>query len=84
MASPTQSPATPLPTPPAGNAPPNLAGMGRCLFFWRTVAAVVSGLLLSAAFPPLRWDLLAWIAFLPFFVNPQPRQQIPAQRRKCS
>jgi len=73
MASPTQSPTTPLPTPSADAATPNLAGMGRCLFFWRAVAAVVSGLLLSAAFPPLRWDLLAWIAFLPFFVIPQPR-----------
>lgn len=72
----TTRPDQPPTTPPASAAdtpPTNLAGLGRCLFFWRAAAAVASGLLLSAAFPPLRWDLLAWAAFLPVFIVPQPR-----------
>ena len=43
------------------------------LAFWRFVAAIASGLMLSAAFPPLCWDLLAWVAFVPLLFVPQPR-----------
>ena len=43
------------------------------LVFWRNAAAVLSGLLLSAAYPPLCWDLLAWVALTPLIFAPQPR-----------
>lgn len=51
----------------------NLARMGRCLSFWRLAGALLSGLMLAAAFPPLQWDGLAWLAFLPLLLVPQPR-----------
>ena len=34
--------------------------------------AVVSGLLLSAAFPPLEWHALAWVALIPMLLVPVP------------
>lgn len=49
----------------------NLARMGRCLSFWRLAAALLSGLLLAGAFPPLQWDWLVWVAFLPLLLVPQ-------------
>lgn len=46
------------------------------LAFWRYVAAIVSGLLLSGAFPPLCWDLLAWVGLVPILFMPQPRSWV--------
>lgn len=56
----------------------NLSG----LIGWRALlpgltAAAVSGLLLSAAFPPLEWAWLAWAAFLPILTVPFPRRPGP-------
>ncbi|MBP5639158.1 MAG: apolipoprotein N-acyltransferase [Victivallales bacterium] len=51
----------------------NLAVAVTTLAFWRFVAAIISGLLLSAAFPPLCWDILAWVALVPLLFVPQPR-----------
>lgn len=50
-----------------------LVGTVSSLVFWRNAAAVLSGLLLSAAYPPLCWDLLAWVALTPLIFAPQPR-----------
>ncbi len=51
----------------------------RGLVGWRGVgptlaAAVVSGLLLSAVFPPLEWAWAAWFALLPILAAPIPRR----------
>ncbi len=59
------------PQPPT--APPNTANMGRCMFIWRIMAALLSGLLCSVAFPPLEWDLLIWLALIPILLIPQPK-----------
>ncbi|MFA6931032.1 MAG: apolipoprotein N-acyltransferase [Lentisphaeria bacterium] len=53
-------------------AEPDPAIMARCLLIWRCLAAIVSGLLLSAAFPPLSWDWLIWFALIPLLLIPQP------------
>lgn len=57
-----------------GANPSNLRGRVRLrLQAGRWLAAVASGLLLSAAFPPLEVGDLAWIAFLPLLlVSPPP------------
>ncbi|MFA6814848.1 MAG: apolipoprotein N-acyltransferase [Lentisphaeria bacterium] len=39
---------------------------------WRICATILSGLLLSACFAPLEWDLLIWIALLPLLLLPVP------------
>lgn len=46
--------------------------MARCLLIWRCLAALISGLLLSAAFPPLEWNFLVWFALIPILLIPQP------------
>jgi apolipoprotein N-acyltransferase len=38
----------------------------------RFLAAIASGLLLSAAFPPVEFPLFAWIAFVPLLLVPAP------------
>ena len=38
----------------------------------RLILALSSGLLLSAAFPPLEWNGLAWMAFVPLLLAPIP------------
>ncbi len=48
------------------------AVMARCLFIWRCLAALISALLLSAAFPPIEWDFLIWFALIPVLLIPQP------------
>ena len=53
-------------------AAPDARVMARCLLIWRCLAAILSGLLLSAAFPPLGWDFLIWFALLPLLLIPQP------------
>lgn len=47
-------------------------GIGKRLFIARLIAALVSGLMLSAAFPPLCLNWLAWFAFVPLIILPQP------------
>ncbi len=51
----------------------NLRGICRSLFQWRCLAAVVSGCLLSLAFPPAGLSCLGWIALVPLLLVPQPR-----------
>lgn len=68
----TEAPTTTAPAAPAG-APPNLAGLAG----WRLPlrefgTAIASGLLLSAAFAPLEWDLLAFVALVPLLWLPPP------------
>lgn len=46
------------------------------LVFWRFVAAICSGCLLAAAFPPLCWDRIAWFALIPIIFTPQPRRRL--------
>ncbi len=58
---------------PTSATPINSASMGRCMFIWRMLAALLSGLLCSSAFPPLEWDLLVWLALIPMLLIPQPR-----------
>ncbi len=58
---------------PTTAGPIDSAGMGRCMFIWRMAAALLSGLLLSGAFPPLEWDWLIWLALIPMLLIPQPR-----------
>ena len=52
---------------------PNLKGLAWNAFFWRAFAAILSGVLLSLAFPPLGWDLLAWVALVPVMLMPTPK-----------
>jgi len=40
--------------------------------WWQLGSAVAAGLLLSAAFPPLEWDFLAWFALAPLLLTPLP------------
>ena len=54
---------------PGHNAPrPSHAGT-----FWRVVAAILSGVLLTLAFPPAEQAWLAWLALLPLLLVPTPR-----------
>ncbi len=61
--------------------PPALPGsdlrhlLGRRAWLPRLLAAALSGLLLSAAFTPLEWSWLAWIALIPLLLAPIPRRQ---------
>ncbi len=48
----------------------------RRLHWLRAVAAVFSGLLMSAAFPPLEWSWVAFIALVPLLITPLPRRNI--------
>ncbi len=60
-------------------AEPNLKAYLSARRLWlRFGAAVLSGLLLSAAFPPLEMDDLAWVALLPLLLAPVPAT--PARR----
>ena len=52
----------------------NLAYAVGTLLFWRIVAAVISGILLAIAFPPLNWSITAWVAMVPIIIAPQPRR----------
>ena len=45
-------------------------------FLWRTLAALASGLMLSCAFPPLNWSIMAWFAIVPIMLVPTPRRVI--------
>ncbi|MBT7298167.1 MAG: apolipoprotein N-acyltransferase [Victivallales bacterium] len=67
------------PTQPVAQAPEpvtegqnlrHLVGWGR--FGLRLLGAVASGLLLSAAFPPVEFALFAWIALVPILLVPPP------------
>ncbi|MBR0458094.1 MAG: apolipoprotein N-acyltransferase [Victivallales bacterium] len=51
----------------------NLAGLARRAFLWRAAAALLSGLLLSSAFPPLEWTWATWTGLLPLLLMPMPR-----------
>ncbi|NMA42381.1 MAG: apolipoprotein N-acyltransferase [Oligosphaeraceae bacterium] len=39
---------------------------------WYFIASLISGLLLSACFPPLSWSFLVWLAFIPLLLIPPP------------
>ncbi len=59
------------------------ADLRHLVSWWRAVArygsAILSGLLLSAAFPPVEWDWLIWLAFIPLLLAPAP----PTTWRRC-
>ncbi len=67
--SPQSSSAVPAGTP----VPFTRTGTGRAPIVCRLGAAVLSGLLLSAAFPPLEWSWVAWVALVPLLLCPFPR-----------
>ena len=45
-------------------------------FFWRAIAALASGLMLSCSFPPINWSIMAWFALVPIMLMPTPRRTI--------
>ncbi len=45
-------------------------------FLWRAIAAGASGLMLSCAFPPINWSIMAWFALVPIMLLPTPRRII--------
>lgn len=51
----------------------NIAQYNWSGFIWRITAALISGILLSLAFPPLKWNLLAWVGLFPLLLMPTPR-----------
>ncbi|MDD3695855.1 MAG: hypothetical protein PHG44_07800, partial [Lentisphaeria bacterium] len=57
---------------PGSRSSEQLVDSSHILPLWRIIAAFVSGLLLSACFPPLSWDFLVWLAFIPLLLIPQP------------
>ena len=64
----SQKKASPAQSPGHDSPRPSHAGT-----FWRMVAAILSGLLLSLAFPPAEQAWLAWLALLPLLLVPTPR-----------
>jgi apolipoprotein N-acyltransferase len=74
--------AQPAPPPiPAADALPtgnlrHLAGWGPTLA--STACALLSGALLTCAFPPLEWDWAAWLALVPILLGPVP--ETPGRR----
>lgn len=57
---------------PGSRSSEQLVDSSHILPLWRIIAAFVSGLLLSSSFPPLSWDFLVWLAFIPLLLIPQP------------
>ena len=45
-------------------------------FLWRAIAALASGLMLSCAFPPHNWSIMAWFSLVPIMLVPTPRRTI--------
>jgi len=72
-----------MPVPTENNSPPrppNLASLlSRRFLMLRLGAAIASGLLLSAAFPPFEWDIMGWIFLLPLLLVAPP----PGVRRRA-
>ncbi|MBO4345548.1 MAG: apolipoprotein N-acyltransferase, partial [Victivallales bacterium] len=54
----------------------DMTPLARNLFLWRAIAALVSGLMLSCAFPPLNWSIMAWFALVPIMLVPTPRKKL--------
>ena len=77
MAESAANPITPIPAAPvaSGNLYPLI---GRRQLLMQLGLAMGAGLLLSAAFPPVEWDLLIWPALVPLLLLPVP---VPLSRR---
>lgn len=54
-------------------SPRDLSRLNRSAFLWRAFAAILSGILMSLAFPSPGWNLLAWVGMIPILLMPTPR-----------